>query len=115
MIQKYRLVVGLAPTLYSISSYNNAYMCCICLHLPLCANGECECRMLCLHIISYIVAKAVLSWDKSLELFVQSLEMDFSVSLVRPHFHCTGNIVVVAADVVVQTTIISSELKENQD
>lgn len=40
---------------------------------------------MCLHIISYIVAGAVLSWDKSLELFVQSLEMDFSVSLL-PHF-----------------------------
>lgn len=67
--------------------------------------------MLCLHIISCIVAGAVLSWDKSLELFVQSLEMDFSVSLV-PHFHCTGYIVVAVVAVVAQTAIISSELKK---
>lgn len=47
-----------------------------------CCATACECKMLCLHIISYIVAGGRrLSWDKSLELFVQSLEMDFSLNL----------------------------------
>lgn len=83
---------------YTLSITLCMYVCC----MYVCV---CECKILCLHIISNIVAGAVLSWDKSLELFVQSLEMDFSLRLSFL-FHCFGYIVVV------QTAIISSELKK---